>query len=45
MSICYPAFAALSRGRMTIRYLDEWRADVGAVFRPTTCIGACMMHT
>ena len=30
MSICYPAFAALSRGRMTIRYLDEWRADVGA---------------
>ena len=28
MSICYPAFAALSRGRMTIQYLDEWRADV-----------------
>ncbi len=34
MSICYPAFAALSRGRMTIRYLDEWRADVGATDNP-----------
>ena len=34
MSICYPAFAALSRGRMTIRYLDEWRADVGATDYP-----------
>ena len=34
MSICYPAFAALSRGRMTIRYLDEWRADVRATYNP-----------
>jgi hypothetical protein len=28
MSICYPAFAALSENRMTIKYLDDWRADV-----------------
>lgn len=28
MSICYPAFAALSKGNMVVRYLDEWRSDI-----------------
>lgn len=28
MSICYPAFASLSQGRLTIKYLDDWRADI-----------------
>jgi hypothetical protein len=28
MAMCYPAMAALSSGRMTVHYLDEWRREV-----------------
>ena len=36
MSMCYPAMAALSRGRMTVHYLDEWRHEVRC--RPGVCV-------
>ena len=39
MSSCYPAMAALSRGRMVIQYLDEWRAEVtSATERVCVCV-------
>ena len=40
MSSCYPAMAALSRGRMVIQYLDEWRAEVTSATE-RVCVYVC----
>ena len=39
MAMCYPAMAALSSGRMTVHYLDEWRREVcGSVPCTVVCL-------